>query len=133
MTFLIFHLRLADNGVLVIRKNNNGVVVLVAKNDRKYLLHLDMALKAPFLILQQNRSLTISSFPISRVMISHGGLDQGTDALMEAARGEYKAPEGYGERGSKKKIPALPLIIIMIVVFMIVSRGGVEADVVARL
>jgi uncharacterized protein len=106
------------------KKNNNGVVVLVAKNDRKVFIAPGYGLEGAIPDITAKQIVDNIIVPNFKGNDFYGGLDQGTDALMEAARGEYKAPQGYGERGSKKKIPALPLIIIMIVVFMIVSRGG---------
>jgi uncharacterized protein len=94
------------------KKNNNGVVVLVAKNDRKMFI-------APGYGLEGAIPDNFKGNDFYR------GLDEGTNALMEAARGEYKAPAGYANRGEKDGgVPVLLIIIIIIVVIMIISRGG---------
>ena len=52
------------------------------------------------------------------------GIDQGTDAIIQATKGEFKAPENYNRRGKSSGLVKIIFIIIMIVVFLAVSSGG---------
>jgi uncharacterized protein len=53
------------------------------------------------------------------------GLDEGTDDLMRAAAGEYKAPAGYNKRGKGEGGSGIVLaIIIFIIIMIIISRSG---------
>ena len=52
------------------------------------------------------------------------GIEEGTDAIMQAVKGEYKAPEGYNKnKGKGGGIGRIIFIIIMIVIFLAVSGG----------
>jgi uncharacterized protein len=55
-------------------------------------------------------------------------LDESVDAIIKAAAGEFKAPQGYGTGIKAKSIGRIIFIIVMIIVFIIISnnrnRGG---------
>ena len=52
------------------------------------------------------------------------GIEEGTDAIIQAVKGEYKAPANYnkGKKGSGG-IGRIIFIIVMIVIFLAVSGG----------
>jgi uncharacterized protein len=53
------------------------------------------------------------------------GLDQGTDAIIAATKGEYTAPEHYRNRNKDGEgIPAIVIIIIVFIIISIIKRGG---------
>jgi uncharacterized protein len=107
------------------KKNNNGVVVLVAKNDRKVFIAPGYGLEGAIPDITAKQIIDNEMLPNFKGNDFYRGLDEGTNALMEAARGEYKAPAGYANRGEKDGgVPVLLIIIIIIVVIMIISRGG---------
>lgn len=107
------------------KNNNNGVVLLVAIGDRKLNISpadgLEKAL--PDLVCQQIIDAVIK--PKFRGQDYYRGLDEGTDAIIEATKGEFKAPEGYYSK-NKGISPSrvLILIIIVIIILSIISRGG---------
>ncbi|HYF30478.1 MAG TPA: TPM domain-containing protein [Chitinophagaceae bacterium] len=53
-------------------------------------------------------------------------LNHTVDAIIQAAAGQYTAPEGYGNRGGKEKGSPLFFIIaiIVIIMFIVRNRGG---------
>ena len=51
------------------------------------------------------------------------GVDEGTDAIIQAASGKYKAPPGYSKR-KKKNMPAWLAVLVMIIIFIAIIRGG---------
>lgn len=107
------------------KKNNNGVVVLVAKNDRKVFIAPGYGLEGAIPDITAKQIIDNDIVPNFKGNDFYRGLDEGTDALMAAARGEYKAPAGYANRGEKEGgIPVLLIIIIIIVVILIITRGG---------
>jgi uncharacterized protein len=107
------------------KKNNNGVVVLVAKNDRKMFIAPGYGLEGAIPDITAKQIIDNEMLPNFKGNDFYRGLDAGTDALMEAARGEYKAPAGYANRGERDGgVPVLLIIIIIIVIIMIISRGG---------
>ena len=107
------------------KKNNNGVVLLVAKNDRKLFIAPGYGLEGAIPDITAKQIIDNQILPNFKGNDFYRGLDEGTDALMEAARGEYKAPAGYANRGERDGgVPVLLIIIIIIIVIMIISRGG---------
>ncbi len=108
------------------KKNNNGVVVLVAKNDRKVFIAPGYGLEGALPDITCKTIVENEILPNFRADDFYRGLDVGTTAIMKAAAGEYKPPAGYGNRGRKSSRGGslLPFIIIMIIVFLLMGRGG---------
>ncbi len=108
------------------KKNNNGVVVLVAFQDRKISISTGYGLEKalPDLVCQQIIDLEMK--PHFKGQDYYGGLDRGTAAIMLAARGAYTAPEGYDTR-KKKEGTGTGFIIAIIIILIILSsikKGG---------
>lgn len=105
---------------------NNGVVLLVAKGDRKVFIAPGYGLEGamPDVICKQIVDYEI--LPGFKGNDYYGGIARGTDAIMKAAAGEYKVPEGYAGRGGKKGIPVFAVIIAIVVIVVIISSitGG---------
>lgn len=107
------------------KKNNNGVVILIAKNDHQIFIAPGYGLEGalPDIIC---KSITDNEIkPNFRQDDYYRGLDLGTTAIIKAAAGEYKAPAGYG---SSKGKPGgggsiLGIIVIIFIIIMLVGRG----------
>ncbi|MBS1602748.1 MAG: TPM domain-containing protein [Bacteroidetes bacterium] len=115
------------------KKNNNGVLVLVDLHSRKIYIQTGLGLEGAI------PDVTAKSI-IDNEMVPNfkgGGNDNfyrgfslAADALIKAAAGEYKAPEGYSQRGQRGRhgggnvIGILVFIIILIIVFISRNRGG---------
>jgi uncharacterized protein len=106
------------------KKNNNGVVFLIAKNDRKVFIAPGYGLEGAIPDITVNRIIQNEVLPNFKANDFYRGIDYGTDAIMDAARGEYTAPEDYANRGRPRGIP--PILIIFIVIFFLwlISRKG---------
>lgn len=106
------------------KNNNNGVVLLVAIGDRKLNISpgdgLEKAL--PDIVCQQIIETAIK--PNFKGQDYYRGLDEGTDAIIQATKGEFKAPEGYYKNKGTSAGRIIILIIIVIIVLSIMSRGG---------
>src|SRR5580692_4337684 len=84
------------------KKNNNGVVVLAAIQDHKVTISTGYGLEGAI------PDITAKSI-IDNSMVAnikggsddnyYRGLDGAVDDLIKAAAGEYKAPQGYAQRG----------------------------------
>jgi uncharacterized protein len=107
------------------KKNNNGVVLLIAKQDRKMNISVGYGLEKalPDLVTQQIIQNDIR--PYFKGNDYYGGINRGTNAIIAAIRGEYKAPEGYNNR-RQEGIPLSTIIFIIVVVIVLLSmfRGG---------
>ncbi|MES2811971.1 MAG: TPM domain-containing protein [Bacteroidota bacterium] len=101
-------------------KEDNGVVILLAKDERKIAIN-------PGYGLEDRLTAGIGGEIIRNIIIPefkagsyYNGLDKGADALFEVFKGKYK-----GERKSskEKKFPILPIIIFVIIVILLISKN----------
>lgn len=106
------------------KKNNNGVVLLIAITDRKLNISPGYGLEKvlPDLTCQQIIQDVIR--PSFRGDDYYGGIDRGTDAIIQASRGEYSAPKDYRRRSSSAPIGKIIVIIVLVVVFLALTSGG---------
>ena len=105
------------------KKNNNGVVLLISKADRKLNISPGYGLEKslPDLVCQQIiQSIIVPNFKGNDY---YGGIDRGTDAMIQAIKGEFKAPAGYNKK-RKKGSPFSTIIFIVVVIIVIVSMLG---------
>ena len=107
-------------------KEDNGVFILLAKDDRKIWI-------SPGYGTEQKLTAGINGEIIRNVIIPefkkgdyYVGLDKGTDAIFKVLQGEYK-----GTRKSSKKDKGMPVGLIFIIIFIIIlisisknRRGG---------
>lgn len=108
------------------KNTNNGIVLLVAKNDRKIRIETGYGLEGAIPDITAKTIIDKTITPSFRKENYYRGLDEATDDLIKAAAGEYKAPKGYNEKKGKgigKGIGGF-LIILFIIIFSIISRGG---------
>lgn len=102
-------------------KNDNGVIILLAKAEKKIWISAGYGL--------EDRLTAGIGGEITRNIINpefeagsyYKGLDKGTDALFDVFKGKYK-----GERKQSKKdknIPILPIIIIVFIILALISRN----------
>ncbi len=108
------------------KENNNGVVLLVAKDDRKVGIQTGYGLEGAIPDLIAKSIIDNQILPQFKAGNYYRGIDLGTDALMKAAAGVYKAPTGYGK---KKGLPLGSIFLLIIILFFILAgigggRGG---------
>jgi uncharacterized protein len=102
-------------------KNDNGVIILLAKAERKIWISAGYGLEDRLTAGiggEITRNIIIPEFKAGSY---YNGLDKGTDALFDVFKGKYK-----GERKQSKKgegFPILPIIIIIIVIIVIISKN----------
>jgi uncharacterized protein len=102
-------------------KNDNGVIILLAKAERKIWISAGYGLEDRLTAGiggEITRNIIIPEFKAGSY---YNGLDKGTDALFDVFKGKYK-----GERKKTKKgdgIPIIPIIIIVIVLIIIIVKN----------
>lgn len=119
------------------KSTNNGVVMLVSMepNNRKVFI-------APGYGLESSLSDYTCKTIVDAEIITqfkqdnyYRGIENGVDAIIEASKGQYVAPEGYADRGkgSGGGNGVFFLIILLILVFIIIGgRGGGGGDAMTR-
>jgi len=113
------------------KEKNNGIVILIVKNkdntERKIRIEVGCGLEGAVPDITANQIIQHDIVPNFREGNYYRGLDVATDNIIKAAQGEYKAPEGYGNRGRKKGISPGVIFFIILIIWVLIqasSRGG---------
>jgi uncharacterized protein len=102
---------------------NNGILVLVAKNDRKIFIATGYGLEGALPDALAKQIIANEIRPNFKENDFYRGLDEGTNAIIQAIIGEYKAPDGYHQK-DEKGVPGIVIVIIVIIIISILRRGG---------
>lgn len=102
---------------------SNGVVLLIAKGDRKLNIATGYGVEGALPDITARHIIDEVIVPNFKGNDYYRGIDEGTDAIMQAVKGEYKAPEGYGNRKGAGGIGRIIFIISIIIIFLAISSG----------
>jgi uncharacterized protein len=101
-------------------KEDNGVIILLAKAERKIAIN-------PGYGLEDRLTAGIGGEIIRNIIIPefkagsyYSGLDKGADALFDVFKGKYK---GERKQTKGKNFPILPIIVIVAIVLFLFSRN----------
>lgn len=100
-------------------KNDNGVILLLAKTERKIWI-------SPGYGVEDRLTAGITGELVRNIIIPefkagsyYSGLNKGSDAIFEVLKGKYK-----GARKEKSKnLPILPIIIFVVILLLIISKS----------
>lgn len=103
-------------------KEDNGILILLAKKDRKIWIAPGYGIE-PILtagiVGEITRNVIIPQFKRGNF---YGGLDKGSDAIFQLLNGEYK---GIRKEKAKDFDPGIIVfIIVIIIIFILISRGN---------
>ena len=101
-------------------KEDNGVIILVAKDERKIAINPGYGLEDRLTAGIGGEIIRNSIIPEFKTGSYYNGLDKGADALLDVFKGKYK---GERKQNKKEKIPVLPIIIIVFVIIALLSRN----------
>lgn len=106
-------------------KKNNGVVLLVALEDRKVTIQTGYGVEGALPDAIARRIIEQEIKPEFKNGDYYTGIDKGTDAIIAYTKGEYKNDDPQ-RSGDKKGIPFGLIFLIIIVIILSVSRrrGG---------
>ncbi|HMI07696.1 MAG TPA: TPM domain-containing protein, partial [Flavobacterium sp.] len=100
-------------------KEDNGTIILVAKDERKVAIAPGYGLEDRLTAGQGGEIIRNIMIPEFKAGSYYNGLDKGADAIFDVFMGKYK-----GERKSDKKgFPIGLFVFIGIIILMIISRG----------
>lgn len=101
-------------------KEDNGVIILVSKSDRKIAIN-------PGYGLEDRLTAGIGGEIIRNIIIPefkagsyYNGLDKGTDAIFDVFKGKYK---GERKKNKGKGFPILPIIIFVIIIIVLIAKN----------
>lgn len=102
-------------------QNDNGVLILLAKAERKIWISAGYGLEDRLTAGiggEITRNIIIPEFKAGSY---YNGLDKGTDALFDVFKGKYKGKRV--EKSKEKKFPIVPIIVIIVVIIVLASRN----------
>jgi len=103
-------------------KKDNGVLVLLAKDDKKIAIQVGRGAEPLLTDFQSKRIIERVILPEFRKGDFYGGLDKGAEYIFKTLNGEFTGTRQKNEKGFD---PGIIIFIVMIIVFfMIVSRGN---------
>ena len=104
--------------------NNNGVILLIAKDDRKLNISPGYGLEKALPDVTCKQIIDYTIVPNFKGNDYYRGVEEGTDAIMQAVKGEYTAPEGYNQsKGRGGGLGRIIFIIVIIIIFLAISGG----------
>lgn len=102
---------------------NNGLIFLIAKEDRKVFIAPGYGLEGAIPDITAKQIVDDIVVPNFKGNDFYGGIDQGIDALILAAKGEFKIDKKSSRKKRSKDLP-LPVIIIILLIILAISKGG---------
>lgn len=108
------------------KKNNNGVVLLVAKEERKIRIEVGYGLEGVLPDALASSIIRNEIVPYFKRDQYYEGINSGVDAIIATIAGEYQAERK--DAGKQKSFPSFFFIIMMIVIISSIfrrkGRGG---------
>lgn len=100
------------------KKEDNGVFILLAKNDRRVTIRTGYGTEHLLTDYTSRQIIEREIIPFFKADDYYGGLNAGTDAVFKVLKGEYKGKK-------KEEFPiGIIFIIILIILFIFSSRGN---------
>ncbi|MCK0161647.1 TPM domain-containing protein [Allomuricauda sp. F6463D] len=101
---------------------DNGVLVLLAKDDRRIAINTGYGVEGSLTDLMSKRIIESVIIPEFKKEDYYSGLDKGSDAIFKVLTGEFTEDRTFG---NNKKFPLsafLPIIIFILIIIILWSR-----------
>ena len=105
------------------KEKNNGVVILVSKAERKANIQTGYGMEGVLLDITAKHIIDEVMVPNFKANDYYRGFDQAVDAIILAARGEYKSDIKRTDN-RRRGTSFQTIFIIIIVIIFLLSRGG---------
>jgi uncharacterized protein len=103
---------------------DNGIVILVAKNDRKMRIEVGYGLEGAVTDYAASSIIDNNLRPNFREGNYYRGLTEAVDEIIKAAEGRYTAPEGYGKGKGLSGWKIFLIIVFIWIILGVIGRGG---------
>ncbi len=116
-----FSIKVAEAWKIGSKGVDNGVILLIVRDDRKVRIEVGRGLEGKLTDLVSGRIIRNSIIPRFKAGDFDGGVTAGVGAIVEAARGEYRAEgrePGQGRRGTT------PIFTLLIFLFIALVFAG---------
>jgi len=106
---------------------NNGILIIAAIDDRQIRIEVGYGLEGAIPDITANQIIRNDIAPGFRSGNYYDGFDKASESIINAAAGEYKAPEGYGKKTGKSGKGIGGMLLAFIIIIFVLSnnrRGG---------
>jgi len=108
-----------------VKGKNNGVVILVSKNDHKARIETGYGMEGVLPDILAKQIIDERMIPFFKNNDYYAGLNNAVDAIIQAAAGEYKADPNAQKNNNLTAGKIIPLVIIfLVIVFLFSGKGG---------
>ncbi|WP_292291792.1 YgcG family protein, partial [Mesorhizobium sp.] len=105
-------------------KENNGVLLLVAKNDRKMRIEVGYGLEGTLTDLHTKLIIENDMVPAFRAGDFSGGISKAVDDMIMVLAGNPEELEARGKRNPANDSPADPILMLFIILWATIFLGG---------
>ncbi len=120
-----FSIRLADQWKIGGKKNDNGVILLIFKNDRQVRIEVGYGLEGALPDAVASQIIQNEIVPAFRAGDFDAGVGSAVDAIIQATRGEYTAARAAQEDKMKAYSPFIFMGLVFYFIFPILCYLGV--------
>jgi uncharacterized protein len=113
-----YAVRLYNNWGIGQKEKNNGVLILVAKDDRKVFIATGYGMEGVLPDALCKRIVNNDILPAFKAGRYYEGLDAAVNTIMSIVKGEYTAEEYLG--GKKEKVPWFGVLLALFILFIVV-------------
>ncbi|MFM8911815.1 MAG: TPM domain-containing protein [Flammeovirgaceae bacterium] len=120
-----YGIRVAEKWKLGDQKNDNGVILIIATEDRKIRIEVGQGLEGRLTDALSSRINRNEIIPYIKQGDYDTGVTVGVSAIIKAIKGEYKNNNpAKRKRGGRGGSPLTTIIIIIIILVILSRRGG---------
>lgn len=106
------------------KKNNNGILFFIAKDDRKMRIEVGYGLEGTLPDALTSSILRNEVRPYFKQGDYYSGIAAGLNAIFLATHGEYQGDGGKKGKGTGTGFPFIFIIILFIIISSIFRKGG---------
>ena len=118
-----YTMSVAEKNKIGTKKNDNGLLFLIVKNDRKMRIEVGYGLEGVLPDALASSIIRNVVAPHFRSNDYYAGITDGINAMMSAIAGEYKADKYAKDNSSKKTKGIGTIIFIIIMIIMSLLKG----------
>ncbi len=114
---------LAEQNGIGQKGKNNGVLLYIAKDDRKLRIEVGYGLEGVLTDALSSQIIRKEITPYFKQGKFYEGINAGVDAILKATKGEYTADKESKDDGSGAVCCGLPIMLFVIVLFIFLFIG----------
>lgn len=119
-----YSMDVAEKNKIGTKKNDNGLLFLIVKNDRKMRIEVGYGLEGVLPDALASSIIRNVVAPHFRNNEYYAGINDGINAMISAIAGEYKADKNLSDNGGGKTKGIGTIIFIIFVIITSLLRGG---------